>query len=127
VTCLTTKPGKQWLCIPNRGILGQRHLPAGRSFGMPVTLNENSNPEVGSAVPTAFELRQRRRMLIALAVLLAALVVVIIKDRQFWFPPNPESTEVEPATPAPSTEVQAPAAPAPNAIPATPPASAPPA
>ena len=34
--------------------------------------------------------RQRRQMLIALGLLLAALVVVVVKDRQFWLPSNGE-------------------------------------
>ena len=37
----------------------------------------------------AFEYQQRRRMLIALLVLVVALVAVMVKDRQFWFPPTP--------------------------------------
>ena len=53
-------------------------------------LEQNSDPEIGSAPPHAvFEQQQRRRMLIALGVLLLALVAVVIKDRQFWFPPSP--------------------------------------
>ena len=36
---------------------------------------------------------QRKRMLIALAILLLALVAVIAKDWDFWFPPKVESAE----------------------------------
>jgi periplasmic protein TonB len=62
------------------------------------TLEQKSGSDMGSAVPdAAFEQQQRRRMLIALVVLLLALISVLIKDRQFWFPPSPsaesESTE----------------------------------
>ncbi len=32
------------------------------------------------------ENKQRRRMLVALVLLLVALAVVLFKDRQFWFP-----------------------------------------
>jgi periplasmic protein TonB len=52
-------------------------------------LEQNSGSEIGSPAPhAALEQQQRRRMLIALGVLLLALVSVLIKDRQFWFPPN---------------------------------------
>jgi TonB family protein len=36
---------------------------------------------------------QRKRMLIALGILLAALVAVVLKDWDFWFPPSPEAQE----------------------------------
>ncbi len=36
---------------------------------------------------------QRKRMLIALGILLAALAAVVLKDWDFWFPPNPEVQE----------------------------------
>jgi TonB family protein len=36
---------------------------------------------------------QRKRMLIALGILLAALVAVVLKDWDFWFPPNGEVQE----------------------------------
>jgi TonB family protein len=42
--------------------------------------------------------KQRRQMLIALTLLLAALIVVLTKDREFWFPPAPVSqSESEPS------------------------------
>jgi protein TonB len=60
------------------------------------TPEQKSGSDIGGSLPDAvFERQQRRRMLIALAVLLLALVSVLIKDRQFWFPPGP-STESEP-------------------------------
>lgn len=72
---------------------------------------------------------QRKRMLIALGILLAALVAVVLKDWDFWFPPDGEMQEAvvrhrsknvvtQPSTPAPAISVQrkpvktAPAAPA---------------
>jgi len=78
---------------------------------MPTTLRQNPNLETSRPSPgVSFEQQQRHRMLIALAVLLIALIVVLVKDRQFWFPPSPESAAaVEPSTPplatptAPST------------------------
>src|ERR1700678_1848250 len=36
---------------------------------------------------------QRKRMLIALGILLVALVAVVLKDGYFWFPPSPEVQE----------------------------------
>jgi len=38
---------------------------------------------------------QRKRMLIALGILLAALVAVVLKDWDFWFPPSGETQESE--------------------------------
>jgi periplasmic protein TonB len=37
--------------------------------------------------------KQRKRMLIALGILLAALVAVVLKDFDFWFPPDGEVQE----------------------------------
>jgi len=55
-------------------------------------LEQNSGTEIGNPLPhAAFEQQQRRRMLLALVVLLLALISVLIKDRQFWFPPSPSS------------------------------------
>jgi TonB family protein len=60
-------------------------------------LEQNSGTEIGSSPPqSALEQQQRRRMLVALGVLLLALISVLIKDRQFWFPPSPS---VESETP----------------------------
>jgi protein TonB len=49
-------------------------------------------------------------MLIALLVLAFALIAVIIKDRQFWFPPSPsaESDTPEQSVPQPSPQAAAP-------------------
>jgi TonB family protein len=50
-------------------------------------LEENRQPETDQApFDYSSELKQRRQMLIALALLLAALIVVLYKDWQFWFP-----------------------------------------
>jgi protein TonB len=55
-------------------------------------LEQKSGAETGSDLPhAALEQQQRRRMLLALVVLLLALISVLIKDRQFWFPANPSS------------------------------------
>jgi len=66
-----------------------------------MAVNENNLEIRSAATPSEVELRQRRRMLTALAVLLTALLVVIIRDRQFWFPPTPEPVAIDQsATPA---------------------------
>jgi protein TonB len=49
---------------------------------------------------------QRKRMLIALGILLMALVAVIIKDWDFWFPPG---GEIQEASPLKKSKVSAPA------------------
>jgi protein TonB len=88
---------------------------------MPITLKDDSGVEAQGAPPTPrTDVKQRRRMLVAMAVLLAAVVIVFIKDRQLWFSssPGPES-EVNnqnaappppgPAPSLPSAEVVTPA------------------
>jgi hypothetical protein len=53
-------------------------------------LEQKTGSDMGSNLPDAvFEQQQRRRMLVALAVLLLALISVLIKDRRFWFPSGP--------------------------------------
>ncbi len=69
-------------------------------------LEQKTRSDMGSTLPeAAFEQQQRRRMLIALAVLLLALISVLIKDRQFWFPASPgdesETAEQSPSVPSP--------------------------
>jgi len=63
-------------------------------------LEENRQPEMNE-VPfdSGSELKQRRQMLIALALLLAALIVVLYKDWQFWYP---STATVESETSEPS-------------------------
>jgi TonB family protein len=77
-------------------------------------------------VRSAFEQKQPRRLLLALILLLVALTLVVVKDREFWFGPD-ESTEADaavaepvsapataPSIPSlvPNTVSQAPSAPA---------------
>jgi protein TonB len=60
-------------------------------------LEENRQPETDqSPFDARSELKQRRQMLIALALLLAALIVVLYKDWQFWFPSSTATVESEP-------------------------------
>lgn len=55
-------------------------------------LEGNRPPQLSGATEAGPELKQRRVMLAALALLLIALILVLIKDRQFWFPAS-ESAE----------------------------------
>lgn len=58
----------------------------------PETHLERSTPlPVQPALPDAEV--QRKRMLIALGILLVALVAVVLKDWDFWFPPSAEVQE----------------------------------
>ena len=41
---------------------------------------------------------QRKRMLIALGILVVALAAVVLKDWDFWFPPSPEAQEATATT-----------------------------
>lgn len=60
---------------------------------MPIIPEEDNKLEISSAPPAAtFEQKQRQRMLIALGVLLLALIVVLIRDRQFMAPPASTAT-----------------------------------
>jgi cytoskeletal protein RodZ len=49
-------------------------------------LEENQRPDLEEAAQSGSKEKQRRQMLIALALLLAALMLVLAKDWQFWFP-----------------------------------------
>lgn len=56
-------------------------------------------------LPGGADRRQRRQMLIALALLVAALALVILKDRDFWFPSVPATPPAQAiAHPAAKTE-----------------------
>ncbi len=82
---------------------------------MPITLKDDSNLEAQSAqLAPRSEVKQRRRMLLALAVLLAAVVILFIKDRQLWLSsgPVPESeiTSQSAAPPPPGPVPSLPAA-----------------
>lgn len=77
---------------------------------MPITLKDDS-----SLAPPApgTEVRQRHRMLLALAVLLVAVIIVFVKDRELWFAssPGPDS-EINNQSVAPSAPGPAPSLPA---------------
>ena len=60
-------------------------------------LEGNRPPQLSGTADAGPELKQRRVMLAALALLLIALILVLIKDRQYWFPGS-ESTEATTTT-----------------------------
>jgi protein TonB len=67
----------------------------------------------------------RRQMLVALTLLLTALVLVLVKDREFWFPSAPVAqTETEPLSEPVEQAAPAPVAPAVSASKTTPPVAA---
>ena len=52
---------------------------------MPITLKNDGDLEAQNAPPVArTEVKQRRRMLLALAVLLIAVITVFMRDRELW-------------------------------------------
>ncbi|HKD03088.1 MAG TPA: TonB family protein [Terriglobales bacterium] len=56
-------------------------------------LEGNGPAQLPGATEVTPEQKQRRVMLAALALLLIALILVLIKDRQFWFPDNESADE----------------------------------
>jgi TonB family protein len=52
----------------------------------------------GRGVPpeAGYQQKQRRQMYLALGLLLTALIVVVVKDRQFWLGSTPSGTEATP-------------------------------
>ena len=92
------------------------------------SLQENQAPEINFV-------HKQRKMLIALTLLLAALILVLAKDREFWFPSAPAvqsvSEPLEETSPEPKSQSETataaihPAVPAsPKAKPHTPPVAA---
>jgi len=76
-------------------------------------LEQSPKPEPRSRwVRSAFEKKQPRRLSLALILLVAALAVVVVKDREFWFGPD-ESAEAEAA----ATEPVSATATTPSAVP----------
>ncbi len=53
--------------------------------------HEKQVPEIKDSFKVDAVHKQRRQMLAALALLLVALILVLRKDRNFWFPPAPAS------------------------------------
>ena len=59
-------------------------------------------------VDTAYEHKQRRKMMLALVLMVAALVVVLVKDRSFWFGSSDTSVADFDAPDEPTPEATAP-------------------
>jgi TonB family protein len=80
---------------------------------MPMFVEKRRRRVISTSTPASPEQKQRRQMQLALALLVVALIGVIVRDRQFWFPAppvaEPEFTEQDsPATPAvPQPQTQA--------------------
>lgn len=93
---------------------------------MPITLKNDGNLEAQGAPPALRpDVKQRRRMLLALAVLLIAVVIVFVKDRELWFAasPGPDSETANPGVAA-STPGPPPSLPAVETVTPSPTASA---
>lgn len=73
-------------------------------------LEQRSRPETGTS-----EYKDRRRMFLALVLLLAALVVVAVKNRDIWFGSGDDSAAAETPIWVPSRAAQTPLAAAPTA------------
>jgi protein TonB len=94
---------------------------------MPITLKDDSNLEAQSALPVVrTDMKQRRRMLLAMAVLMVAVVIVFIKDRELWFSSNSDSDSsnqsiqsAAPSPPGPIPSIPAAETAAPVVAPAT--------
>ena len=76
-----------------------------------MSLSENQAPEIRLSFADDAVLKQRRQMFIALTLLLVALVMILTKDRDFWFPPAPApqstSEPVEETSPEPQAKSEA--------------------
>ena len=103
----TARAGFLWRSSPFPGILGER-CPRQRSLHCVRWFVPTSEPQpqrelsperrVLSATPAEPNPEvQRKRMLIALGVLLVALVAVVLKDWDFWFPPAAEEARTSTA------------------------------
>lgn len=58
-------------------------------------LEENQVTDITLSGGDESDRKQRRQMLVALALLLAALILVLVKDRDFWFPAVPSAPQAE--------------------------------
>jgi TonB family protein len=78
-------------------------------------MQTNRVAEIETSLGDDSQRKVRRQMLVALTLLLTALVLVLIKDREFWFPPAPAlqseseplSEPIEEAVPAPKAQIGA--------------------
>jgi TonB family protein len=79
-------------------------------------MQQNHIAEIERSFEDDSDRKVRRQMLIALTLLVGALILVLAKDRDFWFPSVPvaqsTSEPVEEVVPAPDSESEAASAPA---------------
>ena len=87
---------------------------------MPLPVNQA--PEIKLSFGDDSAQKQRRQMFIALTLLLAALILILTKDRDFWFPSAPvfqsASEPVEETSPEPRAQPEGATTPAQPASPA---------
>jgi TonB family protein len=77
---------------------------------MPAPEQKDGTNVSGTVPDAALAHQQRSRMLVALVVLLVALISMVIKDRQLWFPSSPSSeSEAPDEVPTTSASTTAPA------------------
>ena len=114
-----------WYCARFQGILAAKPFPGAQGRWLPAMLEELEQQEttqeqlvvprleIAPPAPILIEndQRQRRRMVIALVMLLVALGLVLIKDRDFWFsaPEATESEAIDDSAPATADETRQPA------------------
>jgi TonB family protein len=72
-----------------------------------MSLTENQAPEIKLSFTDDAVQKQRRQMLIALTLLLVTLVMILIKDREFWFPSAPVFQSTSESAEETSSEPQA--------------------
>jgi periplasmic protein TonB len=88
-------------------------------------MQTNRMAEIEPSFEDDSQRKVRRQMLVALTLLLTALVLVLVKDREFWFPSAPVAqTESEPLSEPVEQVAPAPAAPSVSANKTTPPVAA---
>jgi TonB family protein len=77
---------------------------------MPMLQEKINSGEASTSLGPESQYKQRRQMYVALGLLLTALIVVVVKDREFWFPSPPPSVEETAADSTPSTDDSTPSA-----------------
>jgi len=87
-------------------------------------MQQNQVGEIKPSFGDDSDQKIRRQMLIALTLLLAALALILVKDREFWFPSVPvlqsEAEPFEEASPEPKPQPEEAIATAKPAVPAHP-------
>ncbi len=72
---------------------------------MPI-VEERSDLQVSSVPPQFSEQKQRRRMLVALVLLVCALILVLYRDRDLLFPSTPDADSEEQSQSSPQTTAE---------------------